>query len=323
VVQSSLVAAVLSTATPVPVRVVSTTKTKTRKKKVKKPTQSGSLDKATGGPRGVEGLAWNPADEDKSSLAAEIAAIPPYSRIKPFSIVPDAMPADMSARRLADLSDMEKYSLWLGHDKQTIQAVVLSSTDMAVTYQSGLVGLLGGKSTLDFYWEDVKAIHCDEVVAGKDPLHSRQFYLFSLILDGKRPFTVQCATTEDMEHLLSAFEFYLKTYRHGNQPPVSIGALPYLYQGLRLSDQGEITLIWADSPAEKAGLKCGDWLWSLEKNVENQQRRADLETGLQSLTPGAHPLYIVTPKNWRKAQDDVDRNHSFNPILTKVMFVSP
>jgi S1-C subfamily serine protease len=39
--------------------------------------------------------------------------------------------------------------------------------------------------------------------------------------------------------------------------------MPYSLQGLRLTNDGVVDKLWADSPADKAGLQLGDHLWSI------------------------------------------------------------
>jgi hypothetical protein len=78
-------------------------------------------------------------------------------------------------------------------------------------------------------------------------------------------------------------------------------------------------MLWAGSPMDKAGTKLGEILWSLDKNTDNQQHKADLEAGLQNLTPGPHTFYKTTPALWQKGLDDVRNNPSdnFNPARIK------
>ena len=224
------------------------------------------------------------------------------------------MDADMATRRLEDLQDSEKYTVRLGQDQEKVLNIVMTASNCVLTTQSGLVGLLGDTSKIEIYWEDVKEIHASEIHSTKS------FYKCSLLATGlKKPLTVQCATAENLERLISALEFKLKTSRGTIAPIV---AMPYLNQGLRLDKNGVVTTLWADSPMDKAGLVLGDHVWSLEKNTEFQQSKIELEAGLQSLTASPHLLYKVGAAGWKRASDDMRTNgfDSIKPLRRTVKF---
>jgi len=142
--------------------------------------------------------------------------------------------------------------------------------------------------------------HATQLVA------SSQVYQCSLVMaDSKRPLTVQCATAEDMEKLVSALEYWLKTTRNFAAP---VEGMPYPTQGLRLNGDGLVTTLWAGSPAGKSGINFGDLLWSLDQNEPKQQVKGDLEAGLKFMPPGEHFLYVVTPAEWKRAQDSAVGN---------------
>ena len=237
---------------------------------------------------------WNSDIEDRSYLEAEIAAVPGPGWIISFPFEPIPMSGDMSIRRLGDLQDQEKYSLIVGHDKRKVLSVSPAMTGFTLTYEDGLPigGILGGPAKIDFYWEDVKAIHSDEIDSG-----GRKIYQFSLVVNGlKKPFIVQCPTKEGLSHLVSAFEFWIGAAGAGRKAPVT--SMPYLFQGLWVNNESKVTAIWADSPASQAGLRFGDVIWSLGADAGQLQKNQDLVAGLQSLTPGQHDLYVVTPADW-------------------------
>jgi hypothetical protein len=75
-----------------------------------------------------------------------------------------------------------------------------------------------------------------------------------------------------------------------------------------------------DGGMDKVGIGLSDMVWSLDKNTQEPQKRKSLEAGLQSLTPGQHTLYIVSPEDQIKAHIDENASHSgfFNPKRRKV-----
>ena len=158
-------------------------------------------------------------------------------------------------------------------------------------------------------------IHLSKIISTKlegEKETTQNKYQLTLLAKGlKKPITVQCANPEDLERLATALEFKLKTSRGATSRPSR--PCPYLNQGLRLDKDGVVTTVWADSPIDKAGLVLGDHIWSLEKNTESPQSKADLEAGLQSLTPGPHTLYKVTAAGWKRALADM-RAYQFDTI---------
>ncbi len=166
----------------------------------------------TSGANSVSAKAWQAEDEDENYLEQEIEVLPPNSRVKSFAVTLDAgMTADMASRRLEDLQMPEKYSLMIGREKQKVLSFITSYTNFILTYQgnSPLGGLLGESSKIQFYWEDVQAIHCDEIEIETGTTHPRLLYQCSLVVSGlKKPLTVQCASTKDLIHLVSALEVW-------------------------------------------------------------------------------------------------------------------
>jgi hypothetical protein len=255
-------------------------------------------------------------DESLTSLEMEIAAIPRNLWIKDYAFEPDtSIDTATAILHLSDLQDASKYTLCLGRDKQKVLTAVPSSKNLTITFQSGL---FGGVSKMDFDWEDVKAIHCSELDSIKtesekitthsviSPVVTQVIYQLGLVMaDSKRPLTVQCATAGDMKKLVSALEFWLKISGRRGAP---LGGLPYPTQGLRLNGDAIVTTLWADSPAGKSGINFGDLLWSLDQNELKQQLKGDLEAGLKFLPPGEHNLYVVTPAEWKRVQDETGGN---------------
>ncbi len=78
-----------------------------------------------------------------------------------------------------------------------------------------------------------------------------------------------------------------------------------------------VTTLWADSPAGKSGINFGDLLWSLDQNEIKQQLKGDLEAGLKFLPPGEHLLYVVTPAEWKRVQDETGGNQAATAPVRK------
>jgi hypothetical protein len=263
---------------------------------------------------------WDNSLEDQAYLEAELAALPPNALIQSVAFTPGAMNFDMASRRLADISDGEKYSVRLGADKRKVLTIVTSASNCVLTFQPDL---LGGAAKMEIYWEDVQALHVNVIQAVR-PLGapSKLYQLALFVSDGKKPLIVQTNGASNLERLVSALEFDLKNSR-GSYAPIT--GLPYLNQGLRLGGEGKITTLWAGSPADKAGVKLGEYAWSLDQNTKQQQPLANLENGLRSLASGTYDFYVVTGAEWAKAVNNRDYNHSysFNPARQKVALSVP
>jgi hypothetical protein len=267
--------------------------------------------------------AWVPDEETQTNLESEFAALPKNSLVEPLSFQPNTgIEGAMAARRLQDLTDPEKYTFFIGHDAQKVTVVYADTTSLNITYQNGLIGLVtGGTSKLDFYWEDVRAVHCCQINISSRPGVSQKIYQCSLVLaDAKQPFVAQCASATNFGRLVSALEFWIQA--SGNKA-IAVTGLPYMDQGLLLNNDRVITQVWAKSPADVAGLKCGDHLWSIEKNLPEQTNKEKLLAGLQSLTPGPHALFTVSSAEWEKAKSDLmtKNNMTPNPKRQKVQLL--
>jgi hypothetical protein len=161
-------------------------------------------------------------------------------------------------------------------------------------------------------------IHVDEIdIEGKSP---KVIYQCSLIVSGaKEPLTIQCSTSADLKHLVSTVEYFIRASRLAHD--TALAGMPYPSQGIRLNNQCLVEVLWANSPANKVGVKLGDLIWSLEKDAYYPQNQKDLETQLTALTLGSHALYIVRPVDREKGLVDMNANHTtvFNPKRQKVM----
>jgi hypothetical protein len=71
---------------------------------------------------------------------------------------------------------------------------------------------------------------------------------------------------------------------------------------------------------DKAGVRVGDMVWSLDKNEQQLPELKKLEAALQALTSGPHTLYIVNPadRNAGLVQMNASNSSNFNPKRHKV-----
>jgi len=275
-------------------------------------------------------VSFQPAVYDQKLLEQEIAAVPPQSLIKAFPLAPDeTMPGDLAAGRLQDLTDTDKYTMKLGGSTQKITSVSPTSTNFTLNYKSAdaLGGFLSGSGQMNFFWEDVAAIHTDEVdslLPASPGAQPAVFYQCSLIVSGsKDALAIQCATADDLKHLVSTMEYFIRHSRLGHD--TALGGMPYTCQGARFKGPRVAETLWAGSPMDKAGLKCGDYVWSVDGNPYLPPRWADLQAALRSLTPGRHDLYVVSDSDWNKAfaANNADRSKPFNPLRRKTALVVP
>lgn len=115
-------------------------------------------------------------------------------------------------------------------------------------------------------------------------------------------------------------EYFIRHSRlaHDAQP----GGMPYTTQGVKFANDRVVTLLWAGSPMDKAGVGLGDHLWSVGKNTPEQQSRKDLEKGLSSLPV---TFFAASPAEWDKAQLASRQSSSVNtihPQLRKVLLAA-
>ncbi|HXL72900.1 MAG TPA: hypothetical protein VN963_04675, partial [bacterium] len=255
----------------------------------------------------------------------EIAALPQNCIVKAYPLSPDeSMPWDMAVSRLQDLIDPDKYTLMIGGARQKIISITATATNLVITYKSedaigGIFNSADGVLTL--FWEDVLYIHSDEIdVQSKPPL---VFYQCSLIGSGsKNALTFQCASADDLKHLVSTMQYFIRHSRLGHD--TALAGMPYPAQGVRLNNDCVVEKLWAQSPLSRAGVGLGDMVWSVEKNGYYPPREKDLETQLASLPPGSHNLFIVSPADRGQAQKEMTVNHSnvFNPKRIKVVLIT-
>lgn len=259
---------------------------------------------------------------DPKILEQEIAAMPRNSIVKDFPMTPDeTMPGDLALSRLQDLNNADKYTMKIGDGTQKILSVNPTNTNLTVSYKStdALGGLLGGGSgQMNFFWEDVKWIHVNEIdVQTKIP---STLYQCSLIVEGaKQPLTIQCASTKDLEHLVSTMEYFIRHSRLGRD--TALAGTPYLSQGVRLDGRSMVDKLWENSPMNKTGLGLGYMVWSLEKNSKNPPDGKKLEAQLSALAPGPHDLFYASPRDLDNAARDT-LSRFLNPKRRKVVLIT-
>jgi hypothetical protein len=161
----------------------------------------------------------------------------------------------------------------------------------------------------------MKAIHVSEIDVETDSPVT--VYQISAIAEGaKIPLTFQCATTANLQHLVSALEYFIRNSRlaHDAQP----GGLPYPYQGLVLTNDGVVEKLWAGSLMDKAGVQLGNHFWSIGTITSEKQGKDDLEAGLRSLPV---TFFETSASEWNRAMlaRNPSQANSFRPKLRKIV----
>jgi len=286
--------------------------------------------------------AFNGDDNGKTLLEQAISTITNNVYVKSLPVIPDSSIGQlMAVNRVGDIAVESEYSLRVGQGGEKIISVTPSATGLTIAIEGGLPlgGLLGGGSALGFYWEDVQTIYCIELdtpsgktsvlrpqAEGQDlsvPIPQKGIGIYYFVLTATnlpQPLVVRCNTTNNLNHLVSAFEYFIKAAQ-GKYVPVT--GMPYLNQGMVLGDQGKIMALWANSPADQAGLTFVDHVWSVQGNQE--QKGAALESALQALPSGKQTINVVTPADWQTAAAKENQAHNgvFQPKLTAMEIVVP
>ncbi len=233
---------------------------------------------------------WKAEDEDYDFLSEEIYPIPESCVIK--SLKP-ALAGDISGKKaesyLADLQDAGKYSMWLGKEKMSVLKVELVPNGVILHTQdpqeSGL--------KVSFDWVELTAIHCDKLqVFPPGDIPGQTIYQCGLVIPPfKKAITIECSSVENLRRLLSALEYWIKSAKGGEKAPIT--GLPYLHQGVLFTEKSGAAVLWVGSPVEKAGLRLGDVVWSLDKANSSKMKSFDLEKALNKLTAGKHDLDVL------------------------------
>jgi ParB-like chromosome segregation protein Spo0J len=255
---------------------------------------------------------------DPKLLEQEIAAVPKNAFIKAFAVYPDeGMPGDLAVSRIQGVTDPDKYTMKIGSGTQKIISINTTTTNLIINYKStDPFGILDSSGPLNFFWEDVLYIHTDEIdVEDKTPY---KIYQCSLVVSGsKYALTIQCASADDLKHLVSALEYFIRNSRLGHD--TALAGMPYPSQGLRFAgSENIINLLWADSLADKAGVKLGDRLWSVGKVSNEQQGKEIFEKSLQMMPV---TLFVVSPADWDNAlvAKNTGMSHFFSPKMRKMV----
>jgi hypothetical protein len=238
--------------------------------------------------------------------------------VKSFPVLTDeGMPGDLAVSRMQGVTDPDKYTMKIGSGTEKIISINTTTTNLTINYKSTDPFNLDSAGPLNFFWEDVLYIHTDEIeVEGKTPY---KFYQLSLVVSGSKvALTIQCASTDDLKHLVSTMEYFIRNSRLGHD--TALAGMPYPTQGVRLTNGCLVNWLWADSPMAKAGVKLGDMVWSVEKNAGLPPEREKLEAQLGALTSGPHDLFLVSPADREKGLVLMNQSHTttFNPKRQKV-----
>jgi hypothetical protein len=267
---------------------------------------------------------WMPAVEDPKVLDTEIASVPANSGVKDHAVTLDeGMPGDLAVSRLQDLTDANKYTMKIGSGIQNISSVNATATNLIVNYKSTDPLALGGSGPINIFWEDVKVIHVNEIDHfSKAGVQTDSAYQFGLVASGaKIPFTIQCASPDDLQHLVSTIEYFIRNSRLGHD--TALGGMPYPSQGVILTNDNVVDKLWTDSPMDKAGIQLGDHLWSVGVITPKPQSRNELEAGLASLPV---TLFAASSSVWDKALiafHAPGQGNPFKPKLRKMVLAAP
>jgi hypothetical protein len=247
-------------------------------------------------------------------LEQEIAALPKNCVVKAFPVLTDeGMPGDLAVSRSQGVTDPDKYTLIIDGDKKVIVNIATTTTNLIINYKSADPLNLDGAGQLNHFWEDVLYIHTDEIeVEGTTPY---QFYQCSLVVSGaKHAMTIQCASADDLKHLVSALQYFIRNSRLGHD--TALAGMPYPYQGLVLNNDGVVDKLWADSLMDKAAVSLGDHFWSIGKVAFQKQSRTDLEAGLKTLPV---TVFVASASEWDRAMKArTNVANSFRPRLRKI-----
>ncbi len=254
---------------------------------------------------------------DPKLLAQEIAALPKNCIVKSFPVLTDeGMPGDLAVSRIQGVTDPDKYTLIIDGDKKEIVNIATTTTNLIINCKSTDPLNFNGSGPFNVFWEDVLYIHTDEIdISGENP--SQHFHCTLIGSGAKNALTFQCNRADDLKHLVSALEYFIRNSRLGHD--TALAGMPFPNQGLVLNNNCMVDKLWANSPMDKAGVTLGDHLWSIGKITSGQQRRNDLEAGLQSLPV---TFFTVSLAEWERALTAArvpGQSNGFRPKLRKVI----
>jgi len=260
---------------------------------------------------------------DPKLLEQEIAALPKNCIVKSFPVLTDeGMPGDLAVSRIQGVTDPDKYTLIIDGDKKTIANIATTTTNLIINCKSTDPLNFNGSGPFNVFWEDVLYIHTDEIdISGENP---SQYFHCTLIGSGaKNALTFQCNRADDLKHLVSALEYFIRNSRlspsgGGLGHDTALAGMPYLYQGLSLNNDCAVEKLWANSPMDRAAVSLGDHFWSIGKVTSERQSRNDLEAGLSTLPV---TFFYATASEWDRALQarNPSMASSFRPKLRKVL----
>jgi len=253
---------------------------------------------------------------DPKLLAQEIAALPKNCIVKSFPVLTDeGMPGDLAVSRMQGVTDPDKYTMIINGDKKIIVNIATTTTNLIINCKSTDPLNFNGSGPFNVFWEDVLYIHTDEIdISGENP--SQHFHCTLIGSGAKNALTFQCNRADDLKHLVSALEYFIRNSRLGHD--TTLAGMPYPSQGLVLNNDCVVDKLWANSPMDKAAVSLGDHFWSIGKVAFQKQNRSDLEAGLSTLPV---TFFYATASEWDRAL--LARNpsmaNSFRPRLKKVV----
>ncbi len=223
-------------------------------------------------------VAWNASLETETQMDNELFPLPDYCVIKPILPLPAVnMDAVKAGNLLALFQDVDKYSVWYGNERVTVESAPVNPAFLALFFKD--------KGPVEINWNTLKAIHCDEAqVFGEHT--GETLYQCGLVSSGlEKAVEIECTALDDFNNLVSALFFWAKN--------VTPSGLPYLHQGTVFDSQALVKVVWAGSPADKAGLRLNDMVWGLDQDGDRQQKPIAVEKGLDALEAGRHALYVI------------------------------
>ncbi len=232
---------------------------------------------ATGAPAPTAPVAWDFSFESETQRDNELFPIPGYCIIKPILPPVAGMDATMADNRLALLQDSHKYSVWYGNDRVTVESVTVNPTSLSLAFMD--------KGTALLNWDNLKAIHCDEIRVYANNKEKILYQCGLVSSNLEKAVEVECPSQENFNSLVSALLYWAKN--------IAPSGLPYLHQGLVPDDLGKVGALWAGSPADKAGMELSDALWGVDRDGVRQQKPLDVVRRLDALKPGRHGIYVI------------------------------
>jgi ParB/RepB/Spo0J family partition protein len=239
---------------------------------------------------------------DEVSKELLLTKSPQY--VLPLSTGLDAIKdKEMAKEIIRELDDATAYSL---ADGGAVQKVLLDSVSIKFEFSpNALFKILGGfeisHHPRELLLQGIQALHANQITV--DPAtNPENLYQCGLVAGGDDPVVVRSKAALPIQKLASAFSLLL------NLP---CGSMPYLNQGMDL-DTGKniVRCLFAGSPAEAAGLKLGDIVWSFGENADKPQDARDISARLSMCGPGSYSLYVVNQEGQRKARQEF---HHKNP----------